>query len=67
MGRNPYASMVYKVDWFAFTVSDEIDTNGAEKGFVLLENLGYDLDEFEPIPGRYFYNSGLTLRVLILR
>ena len=42
MGRNPYASMVYKVDWFAFTVSDEIDTNGAEKGFVLLENLGYD-------------------------
>ena len=46
MGRNPYTSMVYKVDWFAFTVSDEIDTDGAEKGFVLLENLGYDLAEF---------------------
>ena len=61
MGRNPYTSMVYKVDWFAFTVSDEIDTNGAEKGFVLLENLGYDLAEFETIPGRYFYNSGLSL------
>lgn len=61
MDRNPYTSMVYKVDWFAFTVSDEIDTNGAEKGFVLLENLGYDLAEFETIPGRYFYNSGLSL------
>lgn len=38
MSINPYISMVYKVDWFAFTVSDEIDTNGAENGFVLLEN-----------------------------
>ena len=28
---------------------------------VLLENLGYNLAEFEIIPGRYFYNSGLTL------
>jgi len=53
--------MVYKVDWFAFTVSDEIDKNEAKNGFVLLENLGYDLAEFETIPGRYFYNSGLTL------
>ena len=61
MSINPYISMVYKVDWFAFTVSDEIDTNGAENGFVLLENLGYNLAEFEIIPGRYFYNSGLTL------
>lgn len=61
MGRNPYTSMVYKIDWFAFTVSDEIDMNGAEKGFLLLENLGYNLDEFEEVPGRYFYNSGLTL------
>ena len=39
--------MVYKVDWFAFTVSDEIDKNEAKNGFVLLENLGYDLAEFE--------------------
>ncbi|MRL88003.1 hypothetical protein GJI80_09055 [Lactococcus lactis subsp. cremoris] len=61
MSRNPYKSMVYKVDWFAFTVSDEIDKNEAKNGFVLLENLGYDLAEFETIPGRYFYNSGLTL------
>jgi phage replication initiation protein len=59
--RNPYISMTYKIDWFAFTVSDETDTDGAEKGFFLLENLGYDLAEFETIPGRYFYNSGLTL------
>lgn len=57
----PCVPMVYKVDWFSFTVSDEIDTNGAENGFVLLENLGYDLDEFDTVPGRYFYNSGLTL------
>ena len=35
-------------------MSDEIDTNGAENGFVLLENLGYNLAEFEIIPGRYF-------------
>lgn len=61
MSENPYTSMVYKVDWFAFTVSDETDTDGSEKGFVLLENLGYNLAEFETIPGRYFYNSGLTL------
>ena len=31
MSRNPYKSMVYKVDWFAFTVSDEIDKNEAKK------------------------------------
>lgn len=61
MSRNPYKSMVYKVDWFAFTVSDETDKSGAEKGFLLLENLGYNVDEFEEIKGRYFYNSGLSL------
>lgn len=60
MGRNPYKSMIYKIDWFSFTVSDDVDTNGAEKGFLLLENLGYDVAEFEPIPGRYFYNAGVT-------
>lgn len=58
---NPYGAMVYKIDWFAFTVADEIDKNDAENDFILLKNLGYDLDEFEEIPGRYFYNSGLTL------
>ena len=43
MSRNPYTSMVYKIDWFAFTVSDEIDKNGEKIGFILLESLGYDL------------------------
>ena len=27
----------------------------------MLESLGYDLAEFETIPRRYFYNSGLSL------
>ncbi|MDT2914829.1 replication initiation factor domain-containing protein [Lactococcus lactis] len=61
MVKNPYKSMVYKVDWFAFTVSDDIDTNNDENDFLLLKNLGYVFADFEAIPGRYFYNSGLTL------
>ena len=53
--------MVYKIDWFPFTVSDEINKNGENIGFILLESLRYYLAEFETIPGRYFYNSGLLL------
>lgn len=53
--------MVYKIDWFAFTVSDESDFLEGEEDFVLLKILGYDVGEFEPVPGRYFYNSGVTL------
>ena len=54
MSRNPYKSMVYKVDWFAFTVSDEIDKNEAKNGFVLLENLGYDLQNLKQFQGAIF-------------
>ena len=61
MSRNPYTSRFYKIDWFAFTVSDEIDKNVAKIGTTLLESLGYDSAVFETIPGRYFYISGLTL------
>lgn len=61
MGLNPYASMVYKVDWLALTIPDYRDQNSDDFELLLLENLGYDIAEFESIPGRYFYNSGLTL------
>lgn len=61
MSTNPYTAMVYKVDWLALTISDELDQNGEEFELLLLESLGYDLADFESIPGRYFYNSGLTL------
>lgn len=48
----------YKVDWLAFSVSfeDEEQTFDAE----ILELLGYDLADFEEVPGRFFYNSGAT-------
>jgi phage replication initiation protein len=46
----------YKLDWFAFTVnSDDYDFES------VLNTLNYNLVDFESIPGRYFYNSGLTL------
>ena len=61
MDKNLYKSMVYKVDWFSFTVSDTFDGGEDGKDFVLLENLGYDINDFETVPGRYFYNSGITL------
>lgn len=61
MGSNPYASMVYKVDWLALTIPDYKDQNADDFELLLLENLGYNIAEFEEVPGRYFYNSGLTL------
>lgn len=46
----------YKLDWFAFTAdSDKYHFE------TILNTLNYDLVDFEEIPGRYFYNSGLTL------
>lgn len=57
MDKNPYKSMVYKVDWFSFTVSDIFDGGEDGKDFVLLEHLGYDINDFETVSGRYFYNS----------
>ena len=61
MSRNTYTSMVYKLDWFAFTVSDVIDKTGETIGIILLASLCYYYAAFETIPGRYFYNCGLTL------
>ena len=54
MSINPYLSMVYKVDWLALTISDTLDQNSDDFELLLLENLGYDLADFENIPGRYF-------------
>ena len=49
MDKNLYKSMVYKVDWFSFTISDEFDGGEDRKDFVLLENLGYDINDFETV------------------
>ncbi|HFU3941183.1 TPA: replication initiation factor domain-containing protein [Streptococcus suis] len=50
----------YKVDWLAFSVSfdDEEQTLDPK----ILEVLGYDLTDFDEIPGRFFYNTGATYR-----
>lgn len=45
-----------KVDWFAFTVPEENDID-----FKILTDLGYNLSDFEVIPGQNFYNSGFDL------
>lgn len=53
-----------KVDWFAFTLPDDVDIFrdcDNRNNFVFLAELGYDVGMFEEIPGRYFYNTGLTL------
>lgn len=50
----------YKVDWLAFSLSfdDEEQTLDPQ----ILKMLGYDLADFDEIPGRFFYNSGATYR-----
>lgn len=48
----------YKVDWLAFSV---VVADGHELDDKLMEALGYDLTEFDEVPGRFFYNSGVTL------
>ena len=50
----------YKVDWLAFSVSFEDEEQTLDPQ--LLKILGYDLAEFDEIPGRFFYNSGATYR-----
>lgn len=52
--------MDYKIDWLAFSVRVDVD-EGEKWDQRLLEELGYDLAEFEEVPGRFFYNSGATL------
>ena len=45
----------YKVDWLAFSVSfeDEEQTFDAK----ILELLGYDLADFDEVPGRFFFTT----------
>lgn len=50
----------YKVDWLAFSVSFEDEEQTLDPQ--LLKMLGYDLADFDEIPGRFFYNSGATYR-----
>lgn len=51
----------YKVDWLAFTISFEgHDGDKRYDDENILKVLKFDKDEFENIPGRYFYNSGKT-------
>lgn len=51
----------YKVDWLAFTISFD-RKRGDKRDFDkdILKVLRFDENEFEEIPGRYFYNSGMT-------
>lgn len=51
--------MEYKLDWLAFTMS--FDEYEEPVDLHILEYLGYDLQEFEKVPGRFFYNCGLSL------
>lgn len=56
--------MVSKVDFFQCVETDknaDILTLGDSKFFDFLNELGYELKDFEEISGRYFYERGLTL------
>lgn len=64
MTTNLTLPMAYKFDWFQCTEVSQ------EEAFLALENsnlinylneIGYDFDNFEQIPGRYFYENGMTL------
>lgn len=56
----PTPKLSYKVDWLAFTIPcKNLDYKITIKK--ILDSWGYDIDLFERIPGRYFYNSGLTI------
>lgn len=50
----------YKVDWLAFSVSFDNEEQTLDPK--IMEVLGYNLAEFDEIPGRFFYNSGATYR-----
>lgn len=51
----------YKIDWLSFTISfKEHDGDKRYDDENILKVLKFDKDDFEDIPGRYFYNSGKT-------
>lgn len=53
--------MVYKVDWLSFSVTPKNGSSCEEIIIKIITKLDYQLDDFELIAGRYFYNCGLTL------
>lgn len=65
MAINPVIPMVYKVDWFQATetqnIEGSVDLFRSKFWLFLTEELGYKIDDFEEINSRYFYNTGLTL------
>ena len=49
-----------KVDWLAFTISEEEDKL-KDCEFLWLKKLGYALEDFENVSGKNFLNSGKSL------
>lgn len=50
----------FKIDWLAFTVPENLDFKENEQ-FYLLKKLGYDVDFFDEVAGKNFFNSGYSL------
>lgn len=61
MAKNPYTSMLYKVDWLTFGLVPKTAIDSSFSNDYMLDYLGYNVSDFEQISGRFFYNSGLTL------
>ena len=60
----PTTPMVYKIDWLQFTEEgedDDILTLTDSVALAFFKAIGYDFKQFEEVPGRYFYECGLTL------
>ena len=55
----------YKVDWLAFSVSFEEEEQTLDPQ--LMKLLGYDLADFDEIPGRFFLQLGGNLSKLCKR
>lgn len=52
----------YKVDWLAFSVSFEDEEQTLDPQ--LLKILGYDLADFDEIPGRFFTTRGQLIETM---
>lgn len=57
---SPTTTLSYKVDWLSFTKKNK-NLDPRITIHKIMDYLGYDTELFEEIPGRYFFNSGLTL------
>ena len=57
---SPTTTLSYKVDWLSFTKKNK-NSDPRITIHKIIDYLGYDTELFEEIPGRYFFNSGLTL------